>query len=88
MPRILRKIALISMLCLNTSMAANLAAEEAVEIGKRWELFVDQYLIDDMKGEIELRLHSPTVQEVVLVHDKPWEGNTSVSLPQIRALWM
>jgi len=52
-------------------------AEEFVEINDRWELLVDDYLIDRMNGAIELRLHSPTVQEVVLTHDKPWEGNTS-----------
>jgi len=52
-------------------------AEEFVEINDRWELLVDDYLIGQMKGEIELRLHSPTVQEVVLRHDKPCEGNTS-----------
>ncbi|UCF15022.1 MAG: hypothetical protein JSW59_16560 [Phycisphaerales bacterium] len=52
-------------------------AEECAQINDRWELLVDDYIIDRMKGEIELRLHSPTVQEVVLTHDKPWEGNTS-----------
>ncbi|HLB73603.1 MAG TPA: hypothetical protein VJJ98_06265 [Sedimentisphaerales bacterium] len=52
-------------------------AEQCIDISDRWELFVDDYLIDQMKGRIELRLHSPTVQDVVLTHDKPWEGNTS-----------
>ena len=52
-------------------------AAEPVNIGSRWELFLDDYLIDRIEGDLELRLHSPTPQEVVLVHDKPWEGNTS-----------
>ncbi|MCK4291824.1 MAG: hypothetical protein KAY65_01400 [Planctomycetes bacterium] len=52
-------------------------AEEAIRIGRRWELLVDEHLIERMKGEVELRLHSPTAQEIVLVHDRPWEGNTS-----------
>lgn len=52
-------------------------AEQYTDIGDRWELLVDDYLIDQMKGGIELCLHSPTVQDVVLTHDKPWEGNTS-----------
>lgn len=51
-------------------------AEEAVSIGGRWELFVDEYLIESMEGEVQLHLHSPVAQEVVLTHDKPWEGNT------------
>ncbi len=50
--------------------------QETVRIGRQWELFVDRYLIDSVKGEIELRLHSPQTKEVVLVHDEPWEGNT------------
>jgi len=51
-------------------------AEEAVDIGRGWELLLDEHLIDRMKGQIELRLHHPQAQEIVLVHDKPWEGNT------------
>ena len=27
-------------------------ADEAVRIGQRWELFVDDYMIDQMKGEV------------------------------------
>ena len=51
-------------------------AEEQIDIGQRWELFVDDYLIDRTEGRIGLRLHSPTMQGVVIVHDRPWEGNT------------
>ncbi len=47
-----------------------------VAIGGRWELFVDRYLIERMQRQVELRLHEPAPQEVVLVHDKPWEGNS------------
>ena len=48
----------------------------AIQIGSRWELLVDEYLIDNMTGQVALRLHSPIPREVVLVHDRPWEGNT------------
>jgi hypothetical protein len=52
-------------------------AAEPIEIGSRLELFVDHYLIDGLTGEAELHLHKPVPREVVLVTDKPWEGNTS-----------
>jgi hypothetical protein len=29
-----------------------------------------------MQGDVEPRLHEPAPQEVVMVHDKPWEGNS------------
>jgi len=52
------------------------AAAEALEIGDRLELMVDDYLIDRMDGT-HLELHKPTAREVVIVHDAPWEGNGS-----------
>ncbi len=45
-----------------------------ITIGSRLELFVDDFLIDGMKG-LELRLHSPTFKDAALAFDKPWEGN-------------
>jgi len=52
-------------------------AEDALDIGSRLELFVDRFLIDRMEGDAKLQLHKPVPQEVVLVTDKSWEGNTS-----------
>jgi hypothetical protein len=52
-------------------------AQTVVDIGSRLELFVDDQMIESLKGGAELRLHSPTPKEVVLVHDAPWEGNGS-----------
>jgi hypothetical protein len=49
-------------------------AETPIDIGSRRELLVDDSLIARRNG-VELRLHSPTPREVVLVHDAPWEGN-------------
>ncbi|MFC1526361.1 hypothetical protein ACFL6X_06080 [Candidatus Latescibacterota bacterium] len=48
---------------------------EAIELGGRRELFVDDYLIDRMEG-VELRLQKPTPRDVAITHDVPWEGNT------------
>lgn len=49
----------------------------AIDLGSRRELFVDEYLIDDLKGEAQLRLHHPQPKEIVIVHDAPWEGSGS-----------
>ena len=46
------------------------------EIGSRWELFVDDWLVARLEGA-ELRLHTPIKREIVLVADQPWEGKWS-----------
>ncbi|MDY0169494.1 MAG: hypothetical protein RBS80_23330 [Thermoguttaceae bacterium] len=50
---------------------------EPVDIGSRLELFVDELLVDHLRGDARLHLHKPEPQEVVLTTDAPWEGNTS-----------
>ncbi|HPO13473.1 MAG TPA: hypothetical protein PLI09_08515 [Candidatus Hydrogenedentes bacterium] len=57
-------------------MSGMLLAAEPVSIGSRLELMIDDYLIEHMSGGATLRLHPPTPQEIVLVHDAPWEGNS------------
>lgn len=52
-------------------------AAEPVDVGTRLELFVDGFIVDRIAGDAQLVLHQPEPQEVVLVTDKPWEGNTS-----------
>jgi hypothetical protein len=69
-------VSLFVVTCLCAASASS-SGKEAIKIGGRGELLVDEYLIEQMKGEVELRLHSPKVQEVAVVHDEPWEGNTS-----------
>ncbi|MEZ6076564.1 MAG: hypothetical protein R3C56_13165 [Pirellulaceae bacterium] len=49
---------------------------EAVNIGSRRELFVDQYLIERLDG-VRLELHRPVRREVVFRTDAAWEGNGS-----------
>ena len=44
-----------------------------IEIGSRRELFTDYLLIDRLK-KASLYLHEPQAQEIVLRHDRPWEG--------------
>lgn len=47
------------------------------DIGSRRELFVDDYLIEQLQGAV-LKMHRPTPREMVMVCDSPWEGNGSV----------
>lgn len=58
-------------------MAPSACSAEPVEIGSRLELFVDDCVIEEMTGDARQVLHKPEPREVVLVTDKPWEGNTS-----------
>ncbi len=44
-----------------------------LELGRRWELFVDQYLIASSR-RITLELNQPERREIVLKMDQPWEG--------------
>lgn len=52
-------------------------AADPLAIGSRRELFVDDALIGQLKGKAEQRLHQPRPQEIVLLHDAPWEGSGS-----------
>lgn len=44
-----------------------------IDIGSRWELFVDEFLLAQHPG-LTLKLHEPVRREVVLKTDQPWEG--------------
>ena len=61
------------------SLFAAEPAKEAVAIGTRVEMFVDDWLIDPGRspGTVSLQLQAPTRREIVLVTDKPWEGPDS-----------
>ena len=58
-----------------SALAAN--DSPVTSLGSRRELFVDTHLIDAMSGA-ELRLHPPVPKEIVMHHDRPWEGNNSI----------
>ncbi len=61
--------------CFTLALVSTLAsAEDALRIGSRLELLVDEHLIEHKKG-VALRLHQPTARNVALTTDAPWEGN-------------
>ncbi len=49
-------------------------AAEPADIGDRRELFVDAFLIQELTGDADRRLHHPVPREVAVRHDAPWEG--------------
>lgn len=53
-------------------LSSHASLTEPIEIGSRLELFVDHYLIQDLKGA-ELELGKPVREEVSLEFDLPWE---------------
>lgn len=55
------------------SFSAQAAAP--LDLGSRWELFVDEYLVAQKNG-VALKLAEPVRREVVLTTDQPWEGQT------------
>ena len=46
------------------------------DINSRLELFIDDWLIEEMNG-VSLQMHRPSPQEVVLEFNQPWEGSIS-----------
>lgn len=49
----------------------------AVDIGSRLELFIDDFMLDDISAGAERRLHHPIPREIVFESNKPWDGATS-----------
>lgn len=64
------RLLLLSILCPLLASAAT-----PLDLGSRWELFVDDYLVAKKDG-LALKLHEPVRREIVLTTDKPWEGPT------------
>lgn len=58
-------------------VAALAAAADAVNIGSRRELFVDDFLVERLSGRAELRMQHPVPAEVSLETSEPWEGNST-----------
>lgn len=63
---------------------ANLGAGAAtLELAERREPFLDRYLIASLRG-VELKLHEPRDEGVVLHFDEPWEGPFSAYCTMLR----
>ncbi len=62
--------------CFLLLVASPANGQEPLNIDRRLEPLVDDYLIDELDGAEQV-LHQPTAREVAIDHDVPWEGNTS-----------
>ncbi|HUU23352.1 MAG TPA: hypothetical protein VM389_12530 [Phycisphaerae bacterium] len=69
---------------LAAATAAFAGSAKPFELAARRELLVDDRLIEKLEGQAGLQLHSPVPAAVALVHDKPWEGNTSAYVTVFR----
>ncbi len=49
--------------------------EKPYTIGSKRELFLDSTHIHKATGKVRLTLNKPRMKEIVLTHNKPWEGN-------------
>ena len=58
-----------------TALCGAALATDAVNIGDRRELFLDNILVDRLEGGAQRVFHKPVPREVVITFDKPWEGN-------------
>lgn len=67
-----------SLVCVAIALALGVwgARAESIELGTRRELFVDRYLIGQLKNA-ELRLHEPHRDGAAILFDKPWDGEFS-----------
>jgi hypothetical protein len=71
------------LLLLALAALAGGAGPEVRNIGSRLELFVDRYLVDEMRGT-ELRLNHPVDAGPVLDFDRPWDGRYSAYITVIK----
>lgn len=56
-------------------LALPAASADPLDLGSRWELLVDKFLVAEKHG-VALKLHEPVKREIVLTTDQPWEGPT------------
>jgi hypothetical protein len=59
--------------CLTFAIALTANSAAPIDIGSQRELFVDNHLIEQLKGA-RRQLQHPTAREIAIEHDAPWEG--------------
>ena len=56
------------------SRSAFAQSRQIIDLEHHRELFIDDYLLGEMKN-VQLLVHQPTREEIAVDCDKPWEGN-------------
>ncbi len=73
----IKALYLVLISCAYAQAEKNSLLDSTINIGSKLELFVDDFLIEKLAGKAALKLHHPIPKELVLIHDKPWEGSGS-----------
>jgi len=63
-------------IALSLTLTFSIFGQNPIELGDRREIFVDEYLIENLDG-LEIVKHTPIDEGPVLNFDKPWEGHFS-----------
>jgi len=71
--RISKLLALLIALCTTNANLAPRANAKVIDLGRRRELFVDNFLIEQ-RDHVNLVLNRPRDEGIVLKFDRPWEG--------------
>lgn len=66
------KLLLLTLLIIQLSISAEMVVRD---ISSRWELFIDDWLVD-RRENLSFKLHHPLAKEVAITFDEPWEGNS------------
>ena len=76
-----RRPCILTVAILSTLLVALAAQDsktaEPINVGSRLEPLIDDYLIDQQAGSLELKLHRPVRHPESVTLDRPWEGNNS-----------
>ncbi len=76
MQRIWMTVFLVTVTALHAAIVINTSQQKGpIPIGSDRECFFDDYLLNTAKTTAELKVHQPVLQDTVMIHDKPWEGD-------------
>ena len=63
----------LTLILLSALLTPSLSATEPADIGSRRQLFLDDFIIEDIDG-LTRTMHRPVKHGPVLKAEKPWEG--------------
>src|SRR5690606_34074673 len=70
---------LICLVCLSTiTFGQDHVNDIVIDVDTNIQLFIDNYVIENYSENLDFRMHNPIPVEIVINHNQPWEGNSSV----------
>ncbi|MBL7737234.1 MAG: hypothetical protein JNL51_17380, partial [Chitinophagaceae bacterium] len=64
-------------MCCHFSVAQKKAQKQPLNIGGERQLFIDEYIVEALRGGARYQMHQPQIKEVVFETEAPWEGSYS-----------